>query len=214
MRTATVFACSLSLLTGVLIPDAAGAAASGQPAPAPTTVLEHLQSAHARATRDIEALSRYARKADDEGYAKVASLFRAGVKSRQVHLSLLDKAIRGAGSTPKTESLTVPEVKGTRDNLRAARDAAATERDKTLADAMSLATKEKNTEARKAFHAAREGLYELSNYAKDALADLDNWKKGKKDFYVCRSCGYLLDKLDIKKCPVDNAAKEEFDKLN
>lgn len=195
-------------------PAAAAATTNLMMVVGPESTPVNLQAAYSRTTRDIEMLARFARKADDEGYAKVASLFRATVKSRQIHLAMLDAAIRAGGAIAKAESLPQPEVRTTRENLATSRDAAATERDKALAAALSQASEDKNNEARKAFLAAREALYEHMQYCKDALADLDSWKKDKKTFYVCRTCGYLLDRLTIKRCPVDNVPPEQFEAVN
>lgn len=187
---------------------AAGAASE------PSTVVEHLQGAFSRATHDVEVLSRFARAADDRGYTQVGSLFRAGARSRQVQRATFERLIKAAGGTPKAETLAMPEFKGVKEALTAVRDAALAERDKPLAAAMTKATSDKDADARKAFLAAREGLFELSQYCKDALADVEAYRKGKRDYFVCKGCGYLLDRLDIRRCPVDNSPRESFEKVN
>ncbi|MBL8990463.1 MAG: rubrerythrin family protein [Phycisphaerae bacterium] len=216
-----------SLLNGLLLSVLAACLSGASPADAGWTVqpgagaasdsattLENLQGAFSRATRDVEMLSRFARAADDQGYTQVGSLFRAGARSRQIHLSAFERLIKAAGGKPKAEALPMPEYKSVKESLGAVRDAALAERDKPLAAAMTRAASDKDAEARKAFLAAREGLYELSQYCKDALADVEAYRKGKRDYFVCKGCGYLLDRLSIRRCPVDNSPREDFEKVN
>jgi rubrerythrin len=47
-----------------------------------------------------------------------------------------------------------------------------------------------------------------------ALDNLDAWKGGKKDFFVCEQCGNTVQALTFEKCPVCGKPKEKFIKIS
>jgi len=49
---------------------------------------------------------------------------------------------------------------------------------------------------------------------KEALDNLDAWKTGKKDFFVCPVCGYTVKKVDFEKCPVCFTPKDKYEKIS
>jgi rubrerythrin len=195
-------------------PGAAPAAKDVQPRSTDKTVAS-LQSSYWAAVRSGDLYTRAAKKADDEGVLGVASLMRAAAKVESVHASVYLKqleAMKGTiGSAPAQPAL---EVKTTKENLTAATKLATAARETDLPAARKIAEGEGVREAAKAFRDAREGEIELVRLFKDASELLDQWKKSKKDFYIGRTCGYLVEKLDLTKCPVCGKGRDDFEKVN
>jgi rubrerythrin len=187
-------------------------------APAPRTTdktVESLRSAYWTATRSGEFYTKAAKKADEEGVLGVASLLRAAAKVESVHASVFSKQLEEMkSSTGKAPEQAALEVKATKENIAAASKLASAARETDLPAARKVAESEGVREAAKAFRDAREGEIELVRLLKDATELMDQWKKAKKDFYVGRTCGYLVEKLDLTKCPVCGKGKDDFEKVN
>ncbi|MBY0307787.1 MAG: hypothetical protein K2Q09_03510, partial [Phycisphaerales bacterium] len=161
-----------------------------------------------------EFYTKAAAKADAEGFLGVASLMRAAAKVESVHGASYIKALTDLkaqlGPGPEQAAL---EVKGTRENLTEAAKLASAKREADLPAARKAAEAEGQRDAARAFRDAREGQIELVRQFKDAAELSDTWKK-KRDYYVGRTCGYLVEKLDLTKCPVCGKGRDDFEKVN
>lgn len=195
-------------------PGASPAAKAVQPRSTDKTVAS-LQASYWAAVRAGDYYTRASKKADDEGALGVASLMRAAAKVESVHASVFAKqleAMKAAmGKAPDQPAL---EVKTTKENLAASTKLASAARETDLPAARKVAEGEGVREAAKALRDAREGEIELVRLFKDAAELMDQWKKSKKDFYVGRTCGYLVEKLDLTKCPVCGKGRDDFEKVN
>ncbi len=78
--------------------------------------LENLQAAFNGESNAHAKYLAYANKADEEGYLKVATLFRAAAYAEEVHLNNHAKVIKGMGASPKAE-IKLPEIHSTAQNL-------------------------------------------------------------------------------------------------
>ena len=58
----------------------------------------------------------------------------------------------------------------------------------------------------------REG--EHARLYKEALYNLEQWKDGKMDFYVCSICGWTTRKLPAGKCPSCFEPADKYEKVN
>jgi rubrerythrin len=141
----------------------------------------------------------FAAKADQEGFAQAAKLFRAAAEAETVHAHAHLRALKG--------------IRSTRENLQEA-IAGETHEFKSMYPAMIEAAKaEGHKEAERSFHFANEvekihaGLYQ------QALDSLDGAKEA-YSYYVCPVCGYTAEKEPPETCPVCGAKGKMFKKVD
>jgi len=151
----------------------------------------------------------FAKKADEEGYSKVAQLFRAVAHSEQVHAQNFAAAIKKMKGTPKATLDTV-KVDTTTANLGTVLKAESFERDTLYAAYIAQATKDGNRDALRCFNYSKAGETAHAKMYQDALAGLDQWKSAGDGLWVCEVCGYIVYKVDFKKCPICYSPKEKY----
>ena len=206
------------LVLGVNAPGQTGQQtqpAKSEPAAAkvPATTLECLMAAYEGESNANARYVEFAKKADEEGFGQVASLFRAAARAEEIHTKNHAKVIKETGGTAKAD-IKKPEVKSTRENLEAALKGESYERDTMYPDFIKRATKDKNRDALRTFTQAMSAETEHAKLYKEALDNLDAWKTGKKDFFVCPVCGYTVKKVDFEKCPVCFTPKDKYEKIS
>ena len=179
----------------------------------PKTTLECLQAAYNGESNANARYTAFAVKADEEGYAGVASLFRAAATAEKIHADNHAAVIKKLGATP-TADVQKPDVKSTPENLEAALKGETYERDTMYPDFLKIAKADKNRDAVQTFNYARAAETEHAKLYKEALDHLADWKTGKKDFFVCTVCGNTVTKVDFTKCPVCFSPKEKYEKVN
>ncbi len=144
----------------------------------------------------------YAEKADQEGYHKVASLFRAAASAEEIHLNNHARVIKALGGTPKAD-IKLPEIKSTKENLEDAVKGESYERDTMYPEFIAQAEKDGDTSAVQTFTYAKSAEAEHAKLYQEALSNLAAWKAPKADFYVCPTCGYTVEgKPSFEACPV------------
>lgn len=154
----------------------------------------------------------FAKKADEEGYTKVASLFRAAARSEEAHLSEFARVVKKMGGAPKAEVKT-PEVKSTKENLEAAIKAETYESETWYPECIALAHSEGNKEAKKAFNYSKAAETDHVGLFTDALAKLEEMKGGTLTVYVCTLCGSAVLELPEEKCPTCFEPLSKFTKV-
>jgi rubrerythrin len=152
----------------------------------------------------------YAKKADAEGYGKVASLFRAASKAESIHMKNHADVIAKMGGTPKSV-IKLPEIKSTEENLKASIDGEKYERDTMYTDFMIEARRIGNKDALRTFNFAKIAESEHAKLYTEALNNLEKWKGEKQTFFVCPLCGFTTNDAVLAKCPVDFTAREKFE---
>ncbi|MBM9519159.1 rubrerythrin family protein [Desulforhopalus vacuolatus] len=161
----------------------------------PTTT-ENLSTAFAGESQANQKYRSFAEKADKEGFANVAKLFRTTAEAERIHAAGHFKALE--------------QVKSTIDNLAAAISGETYE----FKDMYPPMTKQAEAEGHKAqtmFRFAETAekvhaqLYTKALEAVTAGKDLDV-----SDFYLCPICGYIEFGEAPDKCPVCGAAKKAF----
>jgi len=182
-------------------------------APKPQTTLECLLAAYEGETNAHVRYTEFAKRADEEGYAGVASLFRAAAKAEKIHAENHAAVIKELGGNPAAE-VKKPEVKTTKENLEAALKGETYERDTMYPEFLKIAQSEKNKNAVKTFQYAKAAETEHAKLYKEALDNLAQWKGGKRDFFVCLVCGNTVTKVDFEKCPVCFSPNEKYEKVN
>jgi len=194
--------------------QAAPAERAAQPKPSDKTVAS-LQTEYWDAVRCEDFYTRAAKKADEEGVLGVGSLFRAAAKVQSIHAGMFARQLEALkaqkGIAPRLPAL---EVKTTAENLTGALKLAQSDRETDLPGARKAAEGEGQSGAARSMRDAREGEIELARLFKDAAEVTDKWKKAKRDFFIGRTCGYIVEQLDLTKCPVCGKGRDDFEKVN
>jgi rubrerythrin len=155
----------------------------------------------------------YAKKADQEGYGKVASLFRAAASAEEIHLQNHAEVIKAMGGTPKAD-IKLPEIKSTKENLEDAIKGESYERSTMYPDFIKQAQQENNKNAVRTFTYAKEAEAKHAELYKEALDHLAQWKAPNAEFYVCPTCGYTVEgKPTFASCPVCSTPAKLYQKV-
>jgi rubrerythrin len=167
------------------------------------TAFQGESNAHARYTA-------FAKKADEEGYGKVASLFRAAAKAESIHAKNHLAAIKKLGGQELKPELQKIEVKTTKENLEAAIKGETYEFKTMYPAFLAKARGDRKREAVRSFNYANSTEKGHAKLYKEALDNLEAWKGANVNFYVCRVCGNTVTQTDFTKCPVCFEPKTEY----
>lgn len=184
------------------------------PAPAvaaPGKTLDNLMAAFNGESNAHAKYVEFAKKADQEGFAGAAALFRAAATAEQTHAKTHAQVISKLGGTPKAD-IKLPEIKATGENLKAALAGETYERDTMYPEFIAEARSSGNKEALRAFNFAISAEGEHAKLYADASSNLQAWKAA-KTFYVCPVCGKTVAAVDFAKCPVCFTPGEKFNKV-
>jgi rubrerythrin len=141
----------------------------------------------------------YAKKADDEGYAQVARLFRAAAHAETVHAL--------------THFRTAGEVKSTEENLKDAVAGEHYENSEMYPAFIKDAEAEGDAKALRSFSWANEVEKVHEMLYKEALETLG--KPGETyDYYICPVCGYTHARTAPEKCPICGVPASRFEKIS
>ncbi len=191
---------------------AATAASAKKEAKASAKTMENLQAAFNGESNAHARYLAFAAKADSEGYAGAAGLFRAAARAEEVHAGNHAEVIRKFGGEPKAE-IVKPEVKSTVENLQAAVEGETYERDTMYPEFIERAKAEKNKDALRTFNFAKTAEAEHAKLYAQAAGDLGSWT-AKTDFYVCSVCGFTTTNLDFEKCVSCFNSKEKYETVS
>lgn len=179
----------------------------------PASTLDNLQAAYNGESNAHTRYLAFAKKADEDGYHQVASLFRAAAASEQIHSQNHAKVIESLGATPLAD-IKIPEVKSTKENLEAAIKGEDYERNTMYPEFIKQAEKEGNGKAKRTFNWALKAETEHSKLYSQALANIESWKEGTKTFLVCSNCGYATDNTTILVCPVCFVPRNKINEIS
>jgi rubrerythrin len=185
--------------------------AVGSAVAAPSKTLDNLMAAYNGESNAKAKYTEFAKKADIEGHAGAAALFRAAAKAEETHAATHAAVITKMGGTPKAE-IKLPDIKTTADNLKAALEGETYERDKMYPEFIAEAKAAGNKDALRAFNFAVSAEAEHAKFYADAGANLQAWKAA-KTFYVCPVCGKTVLAVGFEKCPVCFTAGDKFVKV-
>ena len=137
----------------------------------------------------------FAKKAEMEGYAQIARLFRAVSDAESVHARRYLLLMRGKiGSTEENlETAFQNEIKANVD-----------EYPKLIKDAAD----EGNRSVLKTFSQARDVESLHAELYKKALNDMVSDRE--TDYYVCQVCGYISEDEAPQRCPICGAVEDKF----
>ncbi len=202
-RPATLFALGLAAALAAWAPAAVSA-------PAADSTLDNLQAAYNGESNASARYLAFAKKAGEEGYGEVASLFRAASRAERIHAATHAGVIKKLGGVPKAD-VKAAEVKSTKENLQAAVAGETYERDTMYPEFLAKARKDANRDAMETFNFAKAAEAEHAKMYSDALARLDSLKGSKaKTYYVCTVCGFTTPTLDFQKCSVCFNPKDKY----
>ncbi len=188
----------------------AGAALAATPAAG--TTLDNLMAAFNGESNANAKYAEFAKKADQEGFAGAAALFRAAARAEQAHAFNHGEVIKKLGGTPKAD-IKLPEIKATADNLKAAIAGETYERDTMYPEFIAEAKASGNKDALRSFNFAISAEGEHAKLYTEASNNLQGWKAA-KTFYVCPVCGKTVTVVDFTKCPVCFTASEKYLKVS
>jgi rubrerythrin len=141
----------------------------------------------------------FARKAEDEGYAQMARLFRAIAAAEEVHAA---NHLRVLGENV---------VRSTEDNLAFSFERETTINEVTYPQLIREAEEEGARAAVRSFGYARDVEEGHASLYKKAMEHLLQDQSG--DYYVCGVCGYTSDGVLPDECPVCGATSAAFRKV-
>jgi rubrerythrin len=162
--------------------------------------VENLRNAFAGESQANRRYLAFARKAEEEGFSRVAKLFRAAAEAETIHAL---NHLRIAG-----------EVKSTAENVDAAVAGETFEYKKMYPGYVSTAKREGNQQAAWSFDVANRveqvhaGLFSKAVEALKSKRELAN-----VDYYVCGVCGNTVEGAAPEKCPICGAPKAKFFKV-
>ncbi|MDZ7581177.1 MAG: rubrerythrin family protein [Deltaproteobacteria bacterium] len=136
----------------------------------------------------------FAKKADQEGYAQVAKLFRAAAEAETVHAHAHLRTLKG--------------VKSTAENLKAAIDGETHEFKSMYPDMIATAKQEGDKTAERSFIYANDVEKIHAALYQKALDKMDQLEQA--DYYICSVCGYTCENQPPDVCPVCGAKAKAF----
>jgi rubrerythrin len=175
--------------------------------------LENLQAAFDGESNAHNKYLVFAKKAGEEGYGEVASLFRAAAKAEEIHANNHAVVIRNLGAEPKAD-IHAPEVKSTRENLAVAIAGEVYERDTMYPEFIAEAKAANNSDALRTFTYAIKTEAEHARLYTEALNKLESLRGASKLYFVCRVCGYTTENLNFLRCLVCGVAKTEYSPIS
>lgn len=174
-----------------------------------SATLANLQTAFNGESNARARYLEFAKKADAEGFAGVASLFRAAAHAEGIHAANHAREIKKTGAEP-VAVIDKIQVNSTRENLKAAIGGEMYERDVMYPEFIKAAQMEDNKPAIRTFQYALEAEAEHARLYSESLATLASKKPATK-YMVCTVCGFTAEKLEGSRCPVCHNPKEKFD---
>jgi len=156
--------------------------------------MENLAAAFAGESQANRKYLAYAKKAEDEGYAGVAKLFRAAAAAETIHAHKHLNVMKG--------------VNATKENIKDAIAGETHEFKSMYPEMIAAAKQEGNKQAEISFSYANEVEKVHAALYQKALDAMEGYPE--KDYYICKVCGYTAEDGAPDKCPVCGARKEYF----
>ena len=158
----------------------------------PTQTIDNLKAAIEGEANASHRYTLFARRADEDGYAQVAKLFRAAALAESIHQRNHEKVLRDLGVEPTSPTLKDVAVGTTRENLEVPIKGETNEEDEMYPAMVKQARRDNVPEAITSFTYAlkTEGKHAL--LFRDALAQLGH--NPQIDYYVGETSGDTVTK--------------------
>jgi rubrerythrin len=177
------------------------------------TTLDNLQAAFNGESNARACYLAFAAQAAAEGFAPIASLFRAAARAEERHAHNHSKVIGRLGAAAAAV-IETPVVKSTRENLQAAIQGETYERDVMYPNFIAKAQKDGQAEAVSTFQLALAVEAEHAQLYTEALYNLESLRGGQPVvYYVCPFCGSTTPQAGFEFCPVCSTPEEEFEEI-
>lgn len=160
---------------------------------------EYLKDAFAGESRANRKYLAFAAKADQEGFAQAARLFRAAAEAETVHAINHLRAMQA--------------IKSTKENLREAIAGETHEFKEMYPEMISVAKAEGNKAAVRSFQYANEVEEVHARLYHEMMVDLESMKE-EFAYYVCPVCGLTTEREPPEKCPVCGARGALFKRVD
>ncbi len=160
------------------------------------TTNENLQEAFAGESQANQKYKAFAKKAEKEGFANIAKLFRTTAEAERIHAEGHLKALDMIASTA--------------DNLQAAIDGETYEFEKMYPPMVEKAVADKHKAKTMFKFAVDAEEVHAQIYTKALEAVKNGVDMDVNDFYLCAVCGYIELGTAPEKCPVCGAKKTVF----
>jgi rubrerythrin len=175
----------------------------------PKKTVDNLMEAYNGESNASAMYAEFAKKADEEGYGPVASLFRATSKAEAIHKDHHAAALKGVGASPQAD-IETPAVFTTQINLESALDGESGETDQMYPAFLEEARRDGIESAVESFKEAGAAEAVHAKLYGEALANLEKWKGPNKEFYVCPECGNVETVRPEGGCPLCGELSENF----
>jgi rubrerythrin len=162
---------------------------------------DDLKAAFAGESQASRKYLSFAKKADDEGFAQIARLFRAASHAETIHAHNHLKALEG--------------IQSTTENLQTAISGENYEVSSMYPDFIKDAEEEGAKKALRSFQWAMEVEKVHEELYRKALAALEAHEaQAETDYYICPLCGYTHEGPLEGRCPVCNTPGEKFERVS
>lgn len=159
---------------------------------------KNLKIAYVGEAKACLRLLAYAEKAEQEGYVQMAHLFRAVSAGEKVHAL---KNLR-----------LMKEIESTEENLKKSFDRETQVSQDYYPAFIQAAVEDGNKPAVAAFSQARDAEGFHAKLYKNAIEHM--LEERETAYHVCTVCGYVVDGDPPDNCPVCNAPRERFEKVD
>ena len=166
--------------------------------PLPEALERRLREAFAGESKAHVRNLAFAKKAEEDGFSQVASLFRAVADAERVHADEYLKYLEGV-------------IGETEDNLKAAFENEMKAKNDYYPAFIKQAFELKREDVAWSFSRSRDVEERHAKLYKDALEAL--LQEGEIEYHVCQVCGYVFEGGLPETCPVCRAKKENFKKI-
>ena len=163
-----------------------------------TKTQKNLYTAFVGEAKAALRLKGFAMKADKEGYPQMARLFRAISAAEEVHALKHLKLLKIIGTTEENLVSSFERETSISENI--------------YPEFLRIAEEEGNEAARISFSHARDSEEFHAKLYKDAIDQMI--KETESPYHVCTVCGYVVEGDASDTCPVCNAKKEKFSRVD
>ena len=177
----------------------------------PAVTLDNLQTAYNKEMSFNRMYTLFADRAKKEKNPQIAALYTALAKSELIHSNDHAALLKAQGIQVKEPSYDSVKVGTTIQTLKMALSSEDVEIGSMYPNLIRTADLEKFKDAQTQFENCRDADARQEELLKDA--DSRAGKIAKVQYYVCPTCGYILNSEKTDECPICKTPKAKFEKI-